>query len=167
MRHEFLATLCTKKGSPSSAAWSLILTTLTGTMHMFEHFIGTHDTALTAAFLRVPDPNADRSSKWNRVSNPFAGVIAATPASRRWQILLALTCAAYEQQVMGDSAWRGEPSPHTTEWLSFLKSQGYVLSDIETKTLAKGQERAQRRAADLAAQKTEGTQDEEVEPVAA
>lgn len=142
VRHEFLASLCTRKGNTSAAAWSLILSTLTGTTYMFEHFIGTHDTSLTSTFLRVPDPNAERSGKWNRVSDPFADLIAVTPASRRWQILLALTCAAYEQQAMGDSAWRGTPSPATTQWLAFLKSEGYTLSDIEARTLAAGEDRA-------------------------
>ncbi|MEU7583795.1 ParB/RepB/Spo0J family partition protein [Streptomyces sp. NPDC041068] len=167
VRHEFLARLCTKKGHASSATWSMTLSTLTGTMYLFEHFIETHDTELMASFLRVPDPNAQRSSKWNRVKAPFADVIAATPAARRWQILLALTCAAYEQQAMGDSAWRGEPSTETTEWLAFLKTEGYALSDIEAETLARGEEQAKQRAEALAAQGDERAQDEEAEPVAA
>ncbi|WP_327356288.1 ParB/RepB/Spo0J family partition protein [Streptomyces sp. NBC_01304] len=151
VRHEFLATLCTRKGDASPAAWKVIMTTITGTSYLYEHFIDTADTTLTATFLRVPDPNEDRN-KWTRVGDPFAEVIAKTPASRRWQILLAQVCAAHEQQAMGDSAWRGEISSTTAAWLTLLKGEGYALSSIEAETLARAEEQAQKRAEALAAE---------------
>ncbi|WP_406260535.1 hypothetical protein OIA45_19895 [Streptomyces chartreusis] len=137
-----------------------------GTSYLYEHFVDTGDTTLTAAFLRVPDPNEDRN-KWTRVSDPFAEVIAKTPASRRWQILLALVCAAHEQQAMGDSAWRGEIGSHTAAWLAFLKTEGYALSEIEAETLATAEAQAHKRAEALAAAETEEQAAHDAEPVAA
>ncbi|KUL23194.1 ParB/RepB/Spo0J family partition protein [Streptomyces regalis] len=166
VRHEFLATLCTRKGDASPAAWALIMSTLTGTSYLYEHFVETGDTTLTAAFLRVADPNEGRN-KWTRVGDPFAEVIAKTPASRRWQILLALVCAAHEQQAMGDSAWRGDISSTTAAWLRFLKSEGYAFSDIEAETLASAEVRAQKLAETLAAAEAEKQADEDAEPAAA
>ncbi|MFD3667223.1 ParB/RepB/Spo0J family partition protein [Streptomyces sp. NPDC058672] len=151
VRHEFLASLCTRKGDASPAAWKVIMSTITGTSYLYEHFIDTADTTLTAAFLRIPDPNEDRS-KWTRVGEPFAEVIAKTPASRRWQILLAQVSAAHEQQTMGDSAWRGEISSATAAWLTFLKDEGYALSAIEAETLATADAQAQKRAEAKAAE---------------
>ncbi|MGX1668655.1 ParB/RepB/Spo0J family partition protein [Streptomyces sp. NPDC055400] len=166
VRHEFLASLCTRKGDASPAAWGLIMSTITGTSYLYEHFVDSADTSLTAAFLRTPDPNEDRN-KWTRVGDPFAEVIAKTPASRRWQILLAQVCAAHEQQAMGDSAWRGDISSTTAAWLRFLKSEGYALSDIEAETLATAEARAQKLAEALAATEAEKAADEDAELAAA
>ncbi|UQA93665.1 ParB/RepB/Spo0J family partition protein [Streptomyces halobius] len=166
VRHEFLATLCTRKGDASPASWTLIMSTITGTSYLYEHFVDTGDTTLTATFLRVPDPNEDRN-KWTRVSDPFAEVIAKTPASRRWQILLALVCAAHEQQSMGDSVWRGEIGSHTAAWLAFLKAEGYAPSEIEAETLATAEAQAQKRAEALAAAEAEKRAAQDAEPVAA
>ncbi|MEU5434502.1 ParB N-terminal domain-containing protein [Streptomyces sp. NPDC020719] len=135
VRQEFLATLCSRKGDASPAAWTLIMSTMTGTSYLYSHFVDSFRTDLVASFLRVPDPNEGRS-KWNRVPNPFGELIAKTPPGRRWQIFLAHVAAAYEQHAMGDSAWRGGIASTTQAWLRFLKNEGYQLSDFEAETLA-------------------------------
>ncbi|MFJ8311452.1 MULTISPECIES: hypothetical protein [unclassified Streptomyces] len=94
----------------------------------------------------MPDPNEGRS-KWDRVGNPFGELIAKTPAARRWQLLLAQVAAAYEQQAMGDQAWRGGIDSMTAAWLRFLQGEGYALSEIEEQTLAAADAQKAERAA--------------------
>ncbi|MFI6469795.1 ParB/RepB/Spo0J family partition protein [Streptomyces sp. NPDC050516] len=168
VRQEFLATLCSRKGDASPAAWALIMSTMTGTSYLYSHFVDSFRTDLVASFLRVPDPNEDRT-KWHRVNDPFGELIAKTPPGRRWRIFLAHVAAAYEQQAMGDSAWRGHVDSTTTVWLRFLRGEGYPLSEFEAETLATAEAQERERAAEKEAKAAkESVEDEsEAEPAAA
>ncbi|WP_432159093.1 ParB N-terminal domain-containing protein [Streptomyces sp. bgisy153] len=85
-------------------------------------------------------------------------LIKRTAARRYWWVLFANIAATYEHEHMKDDAWRGMPHYHygyakpgaiarpTAEWLRFLKSQGYTLSEIEQETLAQADREAEEQA---------------------
>ncbi|WP_165953959.1 ParB/RepB/Spo0J family partition protein [Streptomyces sp. 8K308] len=124
VRFAFITELCGRK-SASDAAWTVVLSLISGVGYVYSHFAGRHRTDLTARFLGVPDPQAERGS-----SDPFGPLIARTGKARRWRLLLAHTAAAIESEVMHDHAWRS-PGDELRSWLRFLATEGYTLSDIE------------------------------------
>ncbi|ANP53686.1 ParB family chromosome partitioning protein [Streptomyces griseochromogenes] len=136
VRHEFITDLCSQPEA-SLRVWPLILTTITDTSYAYSNYVSRFRTDLVAQFLGVPDPN-EGHSKFSRVDDPFADVIARTSPARAWHILLAHVAAAHEVEHMDDAAWRGRIDPQTVGWLSFLEAEGYVLSAIEAATVAAG-----------------------------
>ncbi|PCG85502.1 hypothetical protein CIB93_14205 [Streptomyces sp. WZ.A104] len=154
VRQEFIADMCETTGDASPATWALILNTITGTSTMYARYVSRHSTDLVSAFLKIDDPNEDAPDRWNRVQNPFAPLIARTGKTRRWRLLLAQVAATYESEAMHDGMWQ-HPDSSTVAWLTFLKVQGYALSDIEDEVLALGHERT--------GKPLEGSRDEEAQ----
>ncbi|MFE1560337.1 ParB/RepB/Spo0J family partition protein [Streptomyces sp. NPDC058734] len=139
VRQEFITKMCAGGGEADDATWTLILTVITGTSLDYGRHASNPKTELVSAFLGVPDPNKDRT-KWSRVKNPYGRLIATTPKSRRWRLLLAQVAAMHESENMHDGAWQHIDESCVT-WLSFLKKQGYTLSEVETEVLADGLKR--------------------------
>ncbi|MEV6678541.1 ParB N-terminal domain-containing protein [Streptomyces erythrochromogenes] len=139
VRQEYIAKVCSANGEADDATWTLILSEITGTSIHYGRHASNPKTELISAFLGLPDPNKDRS-QWNRVKNPYAKLIATTPKSRRWRLLLAQVAAMFESENMHDGAWRNVDDNCVT-WLSFLKGQGYTLSEVEAEVLADGLKR--------------------------
>ncbi|MCY0931167.1 ParB N-terminal domain-containing protein [Streptomyces sp. H27-H1] len=136
VRREYIAQLCAAGGEANDATWVLILSTITGTSDHFSRAASRPKTDLISSFLGMADPNKGLDH-WRRVRNPFAPVIATTAKTRRWRLLLAQVAAMFESEVMHDGAWRNV-EPHTVTWLSYLKEQGYKLSEVEAEILAEG-----------------------------
>jgi ParB family chromosome partitioning protein len=136
VRQQFIADLIAAKSGISDAAWLLTLRTISGTSYLWHHFTGRRATDLVAKFLGVPDPNEGRSA-WDRIDSPFEAVIGRTSKGRRGSFLFAQVAAAWEEDAMGDRAWRdGGDRSATAEWLTFLRAEGYTLSEIEARALA-------------------------------
>ena len=134
VRQEFITALIADKRGISDAAWLLMMRTVSGTSYLWHHFTGRRSTELVAKFLGVPDPNEGRSS-WDVVDDPFESVVGRTPKARRGAFLFAQVAAAWEDDAMGDRAWRSVQD-NTVSWLQFLAAEGYTLSDIENRALA-------------------------------
>ncbi|EST27346.1 ParB/RepB/Spo0J family partition protein [Streptomyces roseochromogenus] len=162
VRHEFITDLCNQPEA-SLRVWPLILSTITDTSYAYYNYVSRFRTDLVAQFLGVPDPN-DSRSKFSRVNDPFADVIAHTSPARAWRILLAHVAAAHEVEHMDDAAWRNHINPQTIDWLTFLEAEGYVLSSIEAATVATGRaqqaEGDQQRQAESEADQSEDTEQE-------
>ncbi|MFF4606137.1 ParB/RepB/Spo0J family partition protein [Streptomyces sp. NPDC001339] len=144
VRYDFIKDLC-QQPEPSTRMWPLILSMITGTSYAYESFVGRKRTDLTARFLGVEDPN-EGHRQWDRVADPFGAVIARTSPAHSWRILLAHAAAAHESEHMDDAAWRRNIDPQTVAWLTFLETEGYALSTIETKTVAKGRAQQEEKA---------------------
>lgn len=136
VRREYIGQLCAAGGEANDATWVLILSTITGTSISYGRAASRPKTDLISSFLNMADPNEGRSH-WDRVANPYGPVIATTAKTRRWRLLLAQVAAMFESEVMHDGAWR-HIDEETVTWLSFLKEQGYKLSEVETEVLAEG-----------------------------
>lgn len=136
VRREYVRQLCAAGGEANDATWTLILTTITGASNAYGRAASRPKTDLISAFLGVKDPNEDRSH-WDRASDPYGPLIATTAKARRWRLLLAQVAAMFESEIMHDGAWRNIDKD-TVTWLSFLKEQGYKLSEVEAEILAEG-----------------------------
>ncbi|MFZ3493139.1 ParB/RepB/Spo0J family partition protein [Streptomyces sp. 5.8] len=136
VRREYIGQLCAAGGEANDATWTLILSTITGTSANYGRAASRPKTDLISSFLNMADPNEGRGH-WDRVANPYGPVIATTAKTRRWRLLLAQVAAMFESEVMHDGAWRNIDQD-TVTWLSFLKEQGYKLSEVETEVLAEG-----------------------------
>ncbi|MDJ0386115.1 ParB N-terminal domain-containing protein [Streptomyces sp. G-G2] len=136
VRREYIAQLCAAGGEANDATWVLILSTITGTSDHYGRAASRPKTDLISSFLGMADPN-ENVDHWRRVRNPYGPVIATTAKTRRWRLLLAQVAAMFESEVMHDGAWRNIEQDAVT-WLSYLKEQGYKLSEVEAEILAKG-----------------------------
>ncbi|MFD8985399.1 ParB N-terminal domain-containing protein [Streptomyces sp. NPDC059564] len=136
VRRDYISQLCAAGGEANDATWVLILSTITGTSDHYGRAATRPKTDLISSFLGMKDPNGDLDH-WHRVPNPYGPVIATTAKTRRWRLLLAQVAAMFESEVMHDGAWRNV-EPHTVTWLSYLKEQGYKLSEVEAEILAEG-----------------------------
>jgi ParB family chromosome partitioning protein len=154
VRQEFITSLCDQPGDAPNDMWVLILDIITGTSHEYSRYLTRHRTDLMAQFLKVEDPNHDRT-QWNRVGQPFKDLINRTGKVRRWRLLFAQVAAMYEHEHMSDRHW-DTPSGQTADWLDFLQTHGYALSEIEAEILAarrKTEERARQDEARRTAKK--------------
>jgi ParB family chromosome partitioning protein len=135
VRQQFLVELIARK-TISDAAWVLVLDTITGTSNAYAKAVGRNRTDLLATLLQVADPN--EGSGWKRAEHPFLPVIGRIGKARRGNILLAHVCAVFEQEAMGDRAWRTPATSGAPAWLEFLASEGYVPSELEAEVMAQG-----------------------------
>ncbi|MCX5206684.1 ParB N-terminal domain-containing protein [Streptomyces sp. NBC_00237] len=139
VRQEFITSLCDQPGDAPNDMWVLILKVITGTSHEYSRYLTRHRTDLMATFLKIEDPNHDRT-QWNRVGQPFKDLINRTGKVRRWRLLFAQVAAMYEHEQMSDRHW-DTPSSQTADWLDFLKTHGYALSEIEAEILSTRREK--------------------------
>ncbi|MGW0844141.1 ParB/RepB/Spo0J family partition protein, partial [Streptomyces sp. NPDC002787] len=143
-REAFITEMCKEKGEAPAHIKDMVLTTLlkrgVARGPLLTRFLGT-DSIST----KEPEPD-------------IVALVKRTAARRYWWVLFAHVAAMFEHEHMKDDAWRGVPHYHygyskpgaialpTAEWLRFLKSQGYSLSEVEQETLDQADQEAEERA---------------------